>query len=178
MLQSTAQMATIQEFLASEECKWSFIPPNAEHFGGLGQAAVKSMKYHLWRKLGSHVATYEELCTLLSEIEACPNSRHLCALSDNTSDSNSLSPGHFLIGEPFTQLPAIDLTNVKFNRLSSWQIYLQQVQHFWQRRSKDYLQSLDQRHSWLKTTLNLQPGDLLLVSEDNTTPLQWPRAVI
>ena len=41
------------------------------------------------------------------------------------SNSTHLSPGHFLIGEPLTQLPAIDLINVKINRLSRWQTYQQ-----------------------------------------------------
>jgi len=83
MLQSTSQMAMVQDFLATEGCDWKFIPPHGPHFGGLWEAAVKSMKYHLRRTLGSHVATYEELCTLLAEIEVCLNSRPLCALSDD-----------------------------------------------------------------------------------------------
>jgi len=82
MLQSTSQMATVLEFLATEGYEWKFIPPHGPHFGGLWEAAVKSMKHHLRRTLGSQLATYEELCTLLAEIEACLNSRPLCALSD------------------------------------------------------------------------------------------------
>jgi len=66
-----------------------------------------------WFPLSSHVANYEGLCTILSEIEACLNSGPLCALSDDRSISNYLSLGHFLIGETLTQLPANDLTNVK-----------------------------------------------------------------
>jgi hypothetical protein len=46
------------------------------------------MKYRLRRTLGSHVATYEELCILLAEIEACLNSRPLCALSDEFFQPN------------------------------------------------------------------------------------------
>jgi len=130
--------------------------------------------HHLRRTLGAQTATYEELCTLLAEIEACLNSRPLYALSDDPFNPTYLSPGHFLIGEPITQLPAADLTNVKCNRLSRWQSF-QQLQHFWQRWSADYLQGL-QRHRW--TTPNLQPGALVLLREDNTTPLQWPTAVV
>jgi transposase InsO family protein len=47
MLQSTSQMATVQDFLATEGCDWRFIPPHGPHFVGLWEAAVKSMKYHL-----------------------------------------------------------------------------------------------------------------------------------
>ena len=30
----------------------------------------------------------------------------------------------------------------------------------------------------MKTNPNLQPGALVLLREDNTTPLQWPTAVV
>ena len=101
------------------------------------------MKYHLRRKLGSHVATHEELCTLLTEIETCLNSRPLCTLSDDPFNPTYLSPGHLLIGEPLTQLPVTDYTDVNCNRLFRWQTY-QQLQQFWHRWSADYLQGLQQ----------------------------------
>jgi hypothetical protein len=75
MLQSSSQVAKVQDFLTNEGCDWNFIPPHAPHFGGLWEAAVKSMKHHLKRTLRSHIPIYEELCTLLFEIEACLNSR-------------------------------------------------------------------------------------------------------
>jgi hypothetical protein len=124
---------------------------------------MKSMKYHLRRTLGSHIATYEELSTLLAEIEACLNSRFLCTLSHDPFNQTYLCPGHFLIGEPLTQLPTIDYINVKCKRLSRWQTYQQQIQQFWQRWSSDYLQSLQQRQHWKRTSPNLQPGDLVLL---------------
>jgi hypothetical protein len=71
MLLSPSQMATIQDHLTTEGCTWRFIHPHRPHHGGLWEAAVKSMKYHFRRVLGSQIATYEELCTLLYEIEAC-----------------------------------------------------------------------------------------------------------
>jgi hypothetical protein len=177
MLQSFSEMARVQDFLANEGCDWKFIPPHRPHFGELWEAAVKSMKYHLRRTLGAYIATYEKLSTLLAEIEACLNSRPLCTLSDDSFNQTYLSPGHFLIGELLTQLPFIDFTNVKCNRLSRWQTY-QQLQQFWQRWSSDYLQSLQQRQRWQRTSPNLQPEDLVLLKEDNTSPLHWPTAVI
>jgi len=102
----------------------------------------------------------------------------LCALSDDPFNPTYLSPGHFLIGEPLTQLPAADFTEVKCYRLSTWQTYQQQQQQFWLYWSSDYLQSIQQRQHWQRTFPNLQPGDLILLREDNTTPLHWPTAVI
>ena len=136
------------------------------------------MKSYLWRTLGSQFATYEELFTILARIDICRNSRPLCAFSDDPFNPNYLSPGHFLIGEPLTQLPAADFTHVKCNRHSSWQIYQQKLQQFWQRWSFDYLHSLQQRQRWQRTSPNLKPGDLVLLEEDITAPLYWPSAVI
>jgi len=171
-------MAKVQDFFATEGCDWNFIPPHAPHFGGLWEAAVKSMKYQLRRTLGPRIPTYEELCTLLTEIEACLNSRPLCPLSSDPLNPTYLSAGHFLIGEPLTHLPSIDYTNVKCNSLSRWETYQQQQQQFWQRWSADYLQNLQRRQRWQRTLPNLQPGDLVLLREDNTMPLHWPTAVI
>jgi hypothetical protein len=122
-------MARVQDFLANEGCDWKFIPTHAPHFEGLWEATVKSMKYHLKRTLGSQVVTYEELYTLLAEIEGCLNSKSLCTLSDDPFTQTYLSPQHFLIGEPITQLPSHDYVNVKPHSISRWQQY-QQHQHF------------------------------------------------
>jgi hypothetical protein len=178
MLQFSSQTATILDFLAKEGCDWQFILPHGLHFGGIWEAAVKSMKHHLRRTLGPHIATYEELRTLISETEACLNSRPLWSLSDDSLNPTNLSLGHSLIGEPLTQLPSFDYTNVKCNRLSMWQSYQQQLHHFWQKWSNNYLQSLQQRQRWQQTSPNLQPGELVLLHEDNINNLQWPTAVI
>lgn len=67
---------------------------------GLWEAAIKSAKEHLKKILGATKLNYEEIYTLLAVIEACLNSRPLSTLSNNPSDLEPLTPGHFLIGVP------------------------------------------------------------------------------
>ncbi|XP_025987222.1 uncharacterized protein LOC113003168 [Solenopsis invicta] len=106
----------INHFLRDQETAWKFIPPNAPHFGGLWEAAVKSAKHHLYRIAGKSPLTFEELQTTFCEIEvisSCP----LTPLSDDPNDLSYLSPGHFLVGTALNSFPYTDVTDVSENRL-------------------------------------------------------------
>lgn len=57
---------------------------------GKWETIVKSMKFHLRRKIGETPLTYEELSTLLAQIEAVLNFRPLEPLSDDPDDLSAL----------------------------------------------------------------------------------------
>ena len=62
---------------------------------------MKLMKFHLRRVVGPQKLTSEEMMIVLSQIEACLNSRPLtCATSHSEDGVDVLIPGHFLIGRP------------------------------------------------------------------------------
>ena len=59
---------------------------------------MKSMKSHLKRVVGSIKLTFEELTTVLAQVESCLNSRPLVPLCTHNDDGiEALTPGHFLI---------------------------------------------------------------------------------
>ena len=95
--QASSQGSEIAKQLAEDGTEWRFNPPAAPRFGGIWEAAVKGVKFHLKRVIGETLLTFEEMSTLLVQIEACLNSRPLTPLTDDASDLTALTPGHFLI---------------------------------------------------------------------------------
>ncbi|XP_070519740.1 uncharacterized protein [Cardiocondyla obscurior] len=136
--------------VAGDKIRWRFNPPAALNFGGLWEAAVKSAKHHLRRLIGENRLTFEEMSTLLAQIESCLNSRPLAALSDDPADLTALTPGHFLIGEPLLAIPEPSLSPEPASRLSRWRLLQQIKDHFWDRWSREYLHSLAHRPKWTK----------------------------
>ena len=63
--------------------QWDFIPERAPHFGGLWEAAVKSFKSHIKKVTINIKLTFEELTTILTQIEACLNSQPLTRINCN-----------------------------------------------------------------------------------------------
>ncbi len=49
---------------------------------------------------------------------------------------------------------------------------------FWRRWLKEYLPSLQIRQRWTKTVRDFEPGDLVLVSQENTPRNQWPLGLV
>ncbi|VEN55472.1 unnamed protein product [Callosobruchus maculatus] len=156
------------------QIKWHFNPPASPSFGGIWESGVKSVKTHLRRVIGAQVLTYEELSTTLIQIEAMLNSRPLCSLSSDPNDVGSLTPGHFLTLEPLNAPPDEDLLCVKHSRLNRWQLVQQMQQHFWRRWHMEYLHTLQQRHKWNTPHNPPSVGQLVLLKDENTRPLQWP----
>jgi len=169
---------TIVNFTNSLSIKWHFIPPHAPHFGGLWEAGVKSVKHHLRRTAGTTPLTFEELCTLFTRIEAVINSRPLTPLSNNPNETEFLSPAHFLIGSPIVTFPEPSLMGEKLNRLNRWQLIHHMTEELWKKWQLEYLATLQQRNKWNKKSENPLVGDLVLLKEDNTPPLHWPRGRI
>ncbi|GFX28694.1 integrase catalytic domain-containing protein [Trichonephila clavipes] len=161
-------------FLSAEGIEWKFIPPRAPSFGGLWEASVKSIKYHLKRVVSGSNLTYEEFLTVCIQIEGILNSRPLCPLSSNSDDLNALTPAHFLIGRSMTSVVEPNLIELKENALKKWQRITRLVQLIWNKWHRCYLSELQQRNKWQFKKQNVNVSDLVVLTENNMPTFKWP----
>ncbi|XP_070169436.1 uncharacterized protein [Polyergus mexicanus] len=168
----------IQDAIANDNVKWHFIPPSAPHFGGLWEAGVKGLRFHLKRAIGSRTLSQIEFATLLCQIEACLNSRPISALHDDPNDFSALTPGHFLVGRPLVSPPEESVLDIDSNRLSRWQQVRAILEQIWRSWSSDYLHTLQQRRKWQENKPELKINELVLLKNNLAPPSKWELARI
>jgi hypothetical protein len=178
MLNSVTFQEEINNFMSTEGVRWHFIPPDLPHFGGLWEAGIKSMKYHMRRVIGNVCISFEDMSTILTQIEACLNSRPLCQIPSDPKDPQVLTPGHCLIGGSLMALPDADYSSVPMNKLSRWQFMQQCTHRLWKKWSRDYLHQLQQRYKRPTESNNIQRGTVFLLKDDHAPPLHWKLRVI
>ena len=161
---------SVKEFAGQQGISWVTISPRPPHFGGLWEAAVKSMKRHLRRVVGLQILKYEELLTVVQQIEGILNSRPLTPATNNPNDLTALTPAHFLIGGPMKSLAA------STNRMqlgTRFKMMQQNQSDFWKSWQRDYLTTLQIRKRWFQNGPKITVNDLVLVNEDNQKPMIW-----
>ncbi|XP_055633006.1 uncharacterized protein LOC129773424 [Toxorhynchites rutilus septentrionalis] len=138
MLNNQTSCNAICNELSQKGIEWKFIPPRAPNFGGLWEAAVRSVKTALKKEIGLQQLSYDHFTALLVQITATLNSRPLSPLSDDPTEFEALTPAHFLIGSAMKALPEPNFISKPTNRLDHYQQTQQMFQRYWQRWSKQY----------------------------------------
>lgn len=169
-----AQTQHIIKELLKNNIEWNFIPAHSPHMGGLWESCVKSLKHHMRRVLHQTKLTEHKFRIVITQIEACLNSRPLCRLTEDSEDNQMLTPGHFLIGRAINTLPEPDYTEIPMNRLKTYQYLQRLMQDFWNQWHAEYLHTVQIRTKWTETQKNLAVGQIVLLIEDNQPPSRWP----
>ena len=153
--------ALLQEF-TPRKIEFKRNPPASPNHGGIWESNVKNVKTHLYRIIGMQILTYEELYTLLTQVEAVLNSRPLCVLSSDPSDPIALTPAHFLHTEPLDFLPAHNLDKIDLPRVQRHALIDKLIQSYWKRWSLEYLTNLQSRTKWITTTTPILQGQVII----------------
>ncbi|XP_058456570.1 uncharacterized protein LOC131433967 [Malaya genurostris] len=171
-----------QEIIANECTNrgiiWRFIPPKAPNFGGLWEAAVKTAKSSLIKTIGNTKLSFEDFTTILTQIEANMNTRPLTPLSEDPTELDVLTPGHFLTGTSLRCLPDPDYSNVPTNRLRHYQLLQSLIQHHWTRWRKEYLTELNNQRKSTTSPVDIGVGQIVLLLDENKPSNLWPLAKV
>jgi hypothetical protein len=164
----------IESETAFHQLKWRFNPPSAPWWGGWWERIVGMVKVLLRRILGRACLSYEELVTVMCDVESIINSRPLTYITENPDDLVALSPNLFLIDDKPTGTP--DLDEVDMRSLNKRIQYRQQLKCAIRKRFRDeYLGYLLHRNP-KKNMQSIRVGDVVLVGCDNKKRLAWPLA--
>ena len=150
--------------------------------GGFYERLVGLVKRSLRKSVGRNLLSDTQLQTLLKEIEAVVNSRHLVYARDDIDSSITLTPGHLLTLNLKTGVPELEFEqqDPNFDPYESsadrliriWKKGQRFLNGFWKLWRDDYLLRLRERtQNTLKTGRVVshsypQVGDIVLVKDD------------
>ncbi|UYV73219.1 hypothetical protein LAZ67_10002211 [Cordylochernes scorpioides] len=156
---------------------WKFIPPGAPWWGGWWERLIGMMKQLLFRILGQTSLGYEELSTVMRDVESLMNTRPLTYLTEESEDLAPLTPSLFLHEVREVGVPDLDL--IDNQTLSRKYQYIKRVREDLRERFRiEYFGFLRQETRRLKTTIPLKVGDMVLIGQESLKRLHWPLARI
>lgn len=94
----------VKQYLAKARMKWTFNLERAPWWGGIFERLIRSVKRCLKKTVGGATLTYEELLTVIVEVEMILNCRPLSYVSSEDPEE-PLTPSHLLCGRRLMSLP-------------------------------------------------------------------------
>ena len=174
----------VQLFLANHNILWHFNIEKAPWQGGFYERMVKSVKRCFRKTLRNAKLSFEELMTILTEIESTINSRPLTFVSSEELEE-PLMPSHLICGKRLCCLPDVnneldpnedyveDVTTGTLTKRMKYVMYL--LSHFWNRWNKEYLVELREyyRNRSKSGTIAVAVGDIVTVKGENLPRGHW-----
>jgi hypothetical protein len=171
----------LKRFNAAKNIRWRYNLSRAPWWGGLYERLIKSTKRCLKKAIGSRCVSYEELETVLIEVEAVLNSRPLTYLYE-TDTEVALTPSHLFCGRRLLDkedisedLIDVDATISKDDMLKQAESGEKLVEHFWNRWHREYLLDLREYQKIHKPKVEprVTKGDVVLIQEDGVKRNKW-----
>ena len=159
---------------------WDHIPEKAAWFGVFYERLVGPVKNCLKKSLGKARLDFNELLTVLHEIELILNSKPLTYMSDDASD-DVLTPNHILFGRRLPLTNEIEGENAKMEPRTGEELTEKMrntkklIDNFWDLWRKDYLLSLRENMRPHSNFVDVKPkvDDIVIVHEDKVPRYQW-----
>ena len=158
----------INHFILCLNIKWEFILEKSPWWGGFYERIIGIIK-----RCRKALLNYDELTTLLAEIERILNSRSMTYLSDEHNDE-AFTPSHLLYGRNVSERnvmhidyrePTVENTQQQYKTVKFI------IDHFNSRFYEEYILALRERHQYDVQKFNneskLCVNDMVLIQEEN-----------
>ena len=185
VLRSLLNTPEVQQHFRDPHIEWLFILEKAPWWGGFFERMIQSVKRCLRKVIGKAILTYDELGTVLAEMEATLNSCPISYLSSEDIEE-PLTPSHLMPGRRLLTLPDFmghedhptfgdadpkeDLTR-RMRHLS------QILEHFWKRWRNEYLSGLRESHCYGRKSkpagTSIAIGDIVLIYDPSQPRTLW-----
>ena len=174
----------VQRYLVNKGVTWDFIIEKAPWQGGIWERMVRSMKRCLKKTVGRASLSFEEMRTLLIEIEATLNNRPLTYVYDDEQGiSYPLTPSALIYGRTIATTPndkqlEIISTNQSLTRREKYhRRLLNQFTNQWR---TEYLLSLREssRASNGSDKRVIEIGDIVILKNDKSARAFWKLAKV
>ena len=183
-IRTISRSSDVFQYLSNQRTSWKFITAKAPWWGGFWERMVQLVKRSLRKVVGKTTLTFDELNTLLIEIEAIINSRPLTFVYDDCEGiSYALTPSHLLYGNRLAITPSashhevVSTNKTLTRRAKNHQRILNQLVSRWR---KEYLLSLrEYRGVQLKHQgPSIKVGDVVILKDENTVRNFWKLAKV
>ena len=178
----TFRSSEVKRFMLMQGIQQHFILPASPWWGGFYERLVRSVKGCLKKTLGKAFITFEELQTILCDIEVAINNRPLAYVSEDDLDE-ALTPFHLMYGRSIAtgkKFLSTDVVSVmSLEHCKKRLLHLRKLlKDLWSRFRSNYLNELRQMNIYRKENCRnsrmIELGDVVLIKDDDPTPrTQW-----
>ena len=181
-IRSICRATEVSQYLCNNRTSWRFIVAKSPWWGGFYERMVQTVKRALRKIIGRSNLHFEELNTVLIEVESVINCRPLTFVYDDCEGlSYALTPSHLLYGRRMASSPCsghyeIVSTNDSLTRRSRNQKHvLNQIISCWR---KDYLLSLREVRGIKRagSGCTIKVGDIVILKDESVKRLFWKLA--
>jgi hypothetical protein len=167
-IRTISRATNVQRYLTDKGVTWAFITEKAPWHGGFWERLVRSVKRRLKKSLGRTSLTFEELRTVIVEIESTLNSRPLTYIYDEQEGvSYPLTPSCLIYGRRITTTPSdshfeIACTNKTLTKRAKYQNRV--LKNFTDQWKKEYLVSIrEASRSETNRKESIEVGDVVIL---------------
>ena len=181
-IRKIARSPEVWKYLTDNRITWNFIVEKEPWWGGYWERLVRSIKSPIKKVIGGSTASYDEMCTLLTEVEAVINARPLTYVyDDEESVSYPLTPSDLIYGRRIT---ALNPNSQHYEITSTYNSLTKRLKHhrhllsqFTRRWRNEYLTSLRDQvamgSSACDVNAKFKVGDVVILKNDSVARAFW-----